>query len=835
MPLDPAYPAERLAFMLEDAGRARSLLTQAALVPRAAGARGPPDRLPRRRRAPRRSAGEPGDPRGPRPDGLGLRHLHLGLDRPAQGCARSRHGDVGRLLAGDRGTGSASGRTTSGRCSTPRLRLLGLGDLGRARSTAAGWWWCRTGGRSADAFRRAAGARGGDRAQPDAVGVPPARAARGGRGRPRLGAALRDLRRRGAGPARALRALVRAPRRRERRAGQHVRHHRDHGPRRPGAGSAGDVARRRAGARSAGRSPTRGSTCSTARCEPVPVGRAGRALRRRRRPGARLPRPAGADRRAVRPRSVLAAGRARGCTARGDLARRLPDGELEYLGPHRPPGEDPRLPHRARGDRGGARRATRACARRVVLARADAAGGPAPGRLRGARGEGDALPRSASCASFLAGARCRTTWCRPRSWLLDALPLTRNGKVDRRALPRAGRGRDGGARRVAPRTPVEELLAGIWRRGAGRRAGRGATTTSSTSAATRCSPPSSSRGCASAFGVELPLRARLRGADRRGPRPGGSRTLRAGASRRRPSRRVPARRGARRSPSPSSGSGSSTSSSRGARPTTSPAALRLDGRRSTVPALARPPSARSCGATRRCAPRFRERRRTAGPGDRARGAAWRCRLVDLAGLPERGARGGAGAADGEEARAAVRPGAGAAAARAPAAARGREHAAAARPSTTSSRDGWSMGVLVRELAALYRRCRAGRALAAARAAGPVRRLRGLAARLAGGRGPRGAARLVARALAGLPRARSTCRPTGRGRPCRAAAAAARRWRCPPALSRGPPGARPRGRERRSFMALLAAFQALLSPLLAAGGRGGGLARSRAATGWRPRG
>jgi acyl carrier protein len=47
--------------------------------------------------------------------------------------------------------------------------------------------------------------------------------------------------------------------------------------------------------------------------------------------------------------------------------------------------------------------------------------------------------------------------------MLDRLPLTPSGKVDRRALPKAEDG--GGAERreiTAPRTPVEELLAGIW-------------------------------------------------------------------------------------------------------------------------------------------------------------------------------------------------------------------------------------------------------------------------------------------------------------------------------------------------------------------------------------
>jgi acyl carrier protein len=45
--------------------------------------------------------------------------------------------------------------------------------------------------------------------------------------------------------------------------------------------------------------------------------------------------------------------------------------------------------------------------------------------------------------------------------LLDALPLTANGKIDRAALPMPGEGTLAD-RYVAPRTPVEEQLVAIW-------------------------------------------------------------------------------------------------------------------------------------------------------------------------------------------------------------------------------------------------------------------------------------------------------------------------------------------------------------------------------------
>ena len=92
----------------------------------------------------------------------------------------------------------------------------------------------------------------------------------------------------------------------------------------------------------------------------------------------------------------------------------LPAGRRHRVpGPHRPPGEDPRLPHRAGGDRGGARRPSRGARGGGAGARRTAGAGAAawwptwcrsgerrtPAELRGAPG----------------ARRCRSTWC-PRPW-----------------------------------------------------------------------------------------------------------------------------------------------------------------------------------------------------------------------------------------------------------------------------------------------------------------------------------------------------------------------------------------------------------------------------------
>ena len=210
------------------------------------------------------------------------------------------------------------------------------------------------------------------------------------------------------------------------------------------------AARRR---RSAGRSPTPRSTCWTPAAQPLPGRRARRALHRRRRRRARLPAPPGADRRALRPDPFVGARRAH-------VPHRRPrplahDGAARVPRPARLPGQDARLPHRARRDRGRARARTRRSRSAVVVAREDAPGDSAwsptwwPSRRRRRARASCARTSRSACPSYMV----------PQHFVaLDAMPLhaQRQGRS-----PRAARARQCAAPALARRV-----------RGAARRAPR---------------------------------------------------------------------------------------------------------------------------------------------------------------------------------------------------------------------------------------------------------------------------------------------------------------------------------------------------------------------------
>ena len=216
--------------------------------------------------------------------------------------------------------------------------------------------------------------------------------------------------------------------------------------------------RRPPSCRSAGRSPTRGSTCSTRSMEPVPLGLPGElyiggegvARGYLGRPGLTaerfVPDPFG-----DRPGARL--------FRTGDRARWRPDGQLEFLG---------RVDHQVKvrgfrvepGEVEAVLRRHPGVGEAVVVAREGAAG------LR--RLVAYVVPR-ASAGPDVAELRPLAPAALPEYMVpsafvtLDALPLSPNGKIDRKALPEPAPGLlDPAAEYVAPRDPLEETLARVW-------------------------------------------------------------------------------------------------------------------------------------------------------------------------------------------------------------------------------------------------------------------------------------------------------------------------------------------------------------------------------------
>ena len=347
------------------------------------------------------------------------------------------------------------------------------------------------------------------------------------------------------------------------------------------------------------------------------------------------------------------------------------------------------------------------------------------------RAGGGRAARGSACRRAPAGRlrRCREAGAQPSPAELRAHPRRAPARAHaaRRHRPAAGAAADRQRQARPPGLPAPEREAAAG--GSGRRRPRaprwsgswpasgpscwasrawGSRRASSSSAATRCSPPRRSRGCARRWAS----RSRCAGSSRRRPwrrsRPRVEADLRGRQARAPPApplRRRPRERHRCRSPSPRSASGSSTSSTPARRPTTS--RPRCGSRARSTP--------RALAASLAEIVRRHEALRTtfALAGGRpvqviGEPAEPPLPLVDLAGSAAGGARGRGAAAGARGGAAALRPG------RAARCCAPRwcgwasdEHVALFTLHHIAA-DGWSMGVFVRELAALYEAFSQGR-------------------------------------------------------------------------------------------------------------------------------
>ena len=205
LPLDPAYPRERVEFMLEDAS-VSVVVAERAFADDVVGER-PHGRPPRR--------GFGRLVRGGR--GLGRRrrarllHVHVGLHGQAQGRTRHARQRPSPLLLDRRVVSIFRARRVDA-LPLVRLRLLGLGAVGSTAARRAPRRRSLLGEPLARGVSCARRRRGSHRPQPDALCIPAAAASRrerwGGR---EHGPEVRDLRRRGAGAPESA-TVVRAPR-----------------------------------------------------------------------------------------------------------------------------------------------------------------------------------------------------------------------------------------------------------------------------------------------------------------------------------------------------------------------------------------------------------------------------------------------------------------------------------------------------------------------------------------------------------------------------------------------------------------------------------------------
>jgi hypothetical protein len=145
----------------------------------------------------------------------------------------------------------------------------------------------------------------------------------------------------------------------------------------------------------------------------------------------------------------------------GDLARYLPDGAIDFLG---------RIDHQVKvrglrielGEIESALAGHEAVREAVVLARTDGSGALGAVNLVAyvTPKQGETAPDLAQLRQLLS--RNLPEYMLPSALvILDAMPLTASGKVDRKALPEPERSAVS-QERVAPRTDLERLLARLW-------------------------------------------------------------------------------------------------------------------------------------------------------------------------------------------------------------------------------------------------------------------------------------------------------------------------------------------------------------------------------------
>ncbi|MFI9050850.1 amino acid adenylation domain-containing protein [Streptomyces sp. NPDC053427] len=144
----------------------------------------------------------------------------------------------------------------------------------------------------------------------------------------------------------------------------------------------------------------------------------------------------------------------------GDVVRWGEDGQLHFVG--RTDAQVKVRGHRVElGEVETALAGHPAVGQVAVLFRTDGPGARLVGYVSPAAGADARAADAAALRAFLADGL--PDYMIPSVFVtLEALPLTPNGKVDRRALPAPEAAAAGDVARIAPRTPVEETLAAIW-------------------------------------------------------------------------------------------------------------------------------------------------------------------------------------------------------------------------------------------------------------------------------------------------------------------------------------------------------------------------------------